>query len=803
MAQTVNETLLKYKVDTGSISQAVASVDKVKKALASAGTEAEKAFAKADLDKSLKAAGKAAAKVAAETGDAQEAAAALREELAKTGATEKQVTAVARAFDQETAAIERANQKLDEQAQKMAAVEAASQGRGNVLSTLGREMRALPAVPLPIGFSSDILGKFIDLMGKVGPVVSIANTATAALTPLLGATTAGIVGMVAALAPVAVVVGAVGVAFTAFTRLLEQQASALEAAKNQLAGDTQGRIDNAIAIKTASSESLKAQLEEQKIKLEITRADLAARKEQLDIVRQQYEDLGASFDPAQRAALGQAGQAWEAEIVRLTEDERQLADAIANTTNNILPGVEAREAEQKAIEDTEAALKKREQAEKTIAALYDQAVNAQAQAADQARQIAEDRALRESREQEDFNARREETLKQHIEKIADIEASGQQRLEDIHARGAERIANADKGIADVNRQIADVAAKMRDDLVKVEQRAAGDRAKALEKARRDEQKALVDFNRRKQEIERSFQDAAFDAELSNNVLALIEAERRRDAEHKQNSEQFNDAKQQRQQALADELAEIEARKQERIAEIQAAAEARRQELAQELAERQAARAAIIADIQAQLEAEKARIAETKKAAQDALTEQLAKEDAARKLRLQRQAEDDRIADSRRAAALSKQLADIQTRIQAEQQAANMAVTAWQNAGKLIAAAAPSPGSSSLSSPYRAPSPGGSRQRIAFASGGVATRPTVGLLGERPGYHEALIPFRQSEGIAAALSRLGMTGGQTINISLGQIGGEVSRAEVENNLRLLGETMLNILNDARSGRYAGV
>src|SRR5690606_5712264 len=45
----------------------------------------------------------------------------------------------------------------------------------------------------------------------------------------------------------------------------------------------------------------------------------------------------------------------------------------------------------------------------------------------------------------------------------------------------------------------------------------------------------------------------------------------------------------------------------------------------------------------------------------------------------------------------------------------------------------------------------------FAEGGISTfnRPTLGVLGEKPGYNEMMIPFRKSEGIEAALSRLGL------------------------------------------------
>lgn len=803
MAASTVETLLKYKVDAASVGQAVASTEKVKAGLTGIGTAAEKAFTKIERQKAFDRLTQDALRLTAAGGKSETAVMQLVAQLDRLGASESEVEKVINAFD-------RLNQKAGSvdfsgaQGDISTATSSIASLAGNfgvdtggvqIISDLTGVIEYLPKFQQGL---KDTAATLQNAGGSIGQLASAGGQ----LGGMLGGVGSSVGSILAVAAPAAAAVGAVGLAISAYTSLIEEQARAVEAAKAQLAGDTQGRIDNALTIKTASSESVKAQLEEQKIKLEITRKDLADRRAQLEIVRQQYEALGASFDPAQRAALGQAGEVWEAEIARLTAAETDLAASVENTTNNILPAIAAREAEQKAIEDAEAALKKREQAEKTLATLADQRAGLESQAALQAGETAAARALRDAREQEDFDRARETTLAKHVDRLAAIEADGQQRIVDLRKQGVKRLADADKGIGETNQKIAELAGTLAKDISEAEARAAGDRAKTLDKARQDEQKALVDFNRRKRAIQQSFDDAAFDAELTSDVLALIEAERRRDAELKQNSEQFDDAKQQRQQALADELAKIEEQKQARIAEIQAAAEARRQELERELAERQAARAALVSEIQAQLEAEKTRIAETKKAAQDALTEQLASEDAARKLRLQRQAEDDRITDQQRRAALNRQLADIQAKALAEQQAAGLVAAAWTNAGKQAAAAAPAPGtSSSLSSPYRAPSSGGARQRIAFASGGIVTRPTVGLLGERPGYHEALIPFQQSQGIGAGLKAAGLTGGNQVVINLGSIGGDVSRAEVESNLKALGDAVLHILADARNGRLA--
>jgi hypothetical protein len=55
------------------------------------------------------------------------------------------------------------------------------------------------------------------------------------------------------------------------------------------------------------------------------------------------------------------------------------------------------------------------------------------------------------------------------------------------------------------------------------------------------------------------------------------------------------------------------------------------------------------------------------------------------------------------------------------------------------------------------------QVTSFADGGIATRPTFAIVGDKPGYAEAMIPFRRSEGIGAALNRMG-NGGSPVTVS---------------------------------------
>jgi hypothetical protein len=89
--------------------------------------------------------------------------------------------------------------------------------------------------------------------------------------------------------------------------------------------------------------------------------------------------------------------------------------------------------------------------------------------------------------------------------------------------------------------------------------------------------------------------------------------------------------------------------------------------------------------------------------------------------------------------------------------------------------------------------------VAFAGGGVVDRPTFGMFGERPGYAEALVPFRKSEGIGAALARLGAGGSSVAFNAPISIGADMSRGEVEGALIGMATAILDGMAQARAAR----
>jgi hypothetical protein len=89
--------------------------------------------------------------------------------------------------------------------------------------------------------------------------------------------------------------------------------------------------------------------------------------------------------------------------------------------------------------------------------------------------------------------------------------------------------------------------------------------------------------------------------------------------------------------------------------------------------------------------------------------------------------------------------------------------------------------------------------VAFAEGGVISQPTIAKMGERVGYSEALIPFRRSEGIEAALSKLGANqGGGAPTFNFGNINlGGLSQAEFDSTMNQFAMTVIQSVGQARS------
>lgn len=109
----------------------------------------------------------------------------LRGELAKLGASDKEVAKVVRQYDRLSVSIRKAAQ---EEQRRAATQGGGTFGRGGTLSRIGQEVRALPAVQLPgLPFSTDVIGKLTATIGSLGPAAVVGGLAVGALTIAIGA----------------------------------------------------------------------------------------------------------------------------------------------------------------------------------------------------------------------------------------------------------------------------------------------------------------------------------------------------------------------------------------------------------------------------------------------------------------------------------------------------------------------------------------------------------------------------------------------------------------------------------------
>lgn len=445
----------------------------------------------------------------------------------------------------------------------------------------------------------------------------------------------------------------------------------------------------------------------------------------------------------------------------------------------------------------------------TIAALSQQRSELITDSEERALDAFFDRAIRERRASEDLARALERQQEAHKARLEAIEIAGQERIENIRENGLKRLAQFDEATSKLQGRLTEQINSDNERIRKLNADFMRGQADATAKARADELKRTQAHAKNMARLLEDRLNAELDAQEANDVVAFIQAQRRSEQQIKRAQEDFDDETRERSERFLAERREAEARYQERLTEIRTEAQARQQAIQDELAARQAARREIETEILAAAEAEKARIKAQTEAQQQAFDDQLARDEETRRIQRERQAEDDRLRQAREQDALNKQLRAIDTRIQMEADAAKLIVEFGQYGARVIgeshvnmaaqvasavteyarqAREAISSGTAlppnqtgninwNLPRASFSGGGGGGGSLIAFAGGGVVDRPTFGLFGERPGYAEAFIPFRKSEGIEAALSRIGA--GRTVNFNAPiTVGDGVTQAQVK-------------------------
>lgn len=546
-----------------------------------------------------------------------------------------------------------------------------------------------------------------------------------------------------------------------------------------------------------------------------------------DLAKSLGFEIGGKFDPSQLDDKLKALQTASDQAAFYSD---KYAQALASGT---LTSSEA----EKALEKLN---KQRDEENQKLSDLEDKKTQMETDAADKRSQLQEDRDRRDYREAEDFGIARGREEDAHAAKMLSIQQAGDAKIEKDKEQTIEALKKADAQIQKVN----DALAKLATDYIQKRDRAERDyqEKEADNLAAHLRELSAIDENAEKDRLKskQDTADAEHDAELNNDVIAFNAAKKKGDEDLDNINQQAADRKKELEDNFQIEKALRDRDEAEKLDDMRVEAEQRRTELLQELKDKEDARAEIEAAGKQQLQDDLDAIDAQKQAEQDAYNDRIQQEDADRKLRLSRQLQDDKISDDRSAALLKKQLDDIQTKINAEVtsiatinaaiRGGTTALTSFINSSfggvisaltskvaSLVAAGASAGGYSGTitggssgnglggsiydlwggnSGGGGSSNGGGSTGYISFGAGGLRDKPTRAVVGDvPPGWSEAMIPFRKSEGIGGALGKLGM-GGQMINIEINGDIGNVSESFLRGELEKMGVTIVKAVVTSR-------
>jgi hypothetical protein len=245
------------------------------------------------------------AQLAATTGNAEKAAAEFQKRLESLGATERDQQAAASAFSQ-------------------ALSEVGAGGGGNILKTLGREVKSLPAVQLGGGISTDAVAKIVQLLGSLPPVALPAVAALAAVG-------AGVAALNASLANTKVQLDAATKANTAYYDLLAKGATSGDAKKRleELQRTVKAQEDELASINNAYAATFKATADSVGDGAARIGLALAQVSNADDDLTKRADDLKGSLtgNRAEMERLKQALDAGGFAANDAAEAEKKLADA--------------------------------------------------------------------------------------------------------------------------------------------------------------------------------------------------------------------------------------------------------------------------------------------------------------------------------------------------------------------------------------------------------------------------------------------------------------------------------------------
>ena len=280
----------------------------------------------------------------------------------------------------------------------------------------------------------------------------------------------------------------------------------------------QNTVNAANQIADSSSESIAARL-----------ASIEAEKAATETLIAQLEPLAGDSEEA-ATKLSEARD----NLFVLNEETERL-------TNVVLPAVQAREAEARALERVNELTKARHElikqettAQEKAAQDLEKAAQLAASYADQTEQVEAKRRLQEQRDEADFQRQRARDIANHYADLADIDAKYYE-------------------------SVADTLADLADDVNTIDQQ----KVKELADQNKEMQRLAKDHNKRMLQIARDLDISQQDAVEERDVSAAIRNARQAQEQARDENEQYEDEKDRREDDFEDRLKELDEQRAEK------------------------------------------------------------------------------------------------------------------------------------------------------------------------------------------------------------------------------------------------
>lgn len=677
--------------------------------------------------------------------------------------------------------------------------------RGAGLARFGVELRNLPALQTPLGVSTDVFGKIIASIGRLG--VSAGQLAIAAPVAALtvGALAVAVKNFNEDIGPIIErfnqvraarqevagllaggnaedIVSARERALAEVTRLEAERNQAIEDAASSLGGARgQGALGQLLVGLSNIDLGPLGTINAGPLGGVVTNIDalenkLNSAQTTLDELNKVYEENIAKIEAEKAAKEEQAQLDQHATTILQAKLAAQKLDADAITERINTLDAERRLTEE-ALQTQGLSEQAAERLQSRLRDIADEMDVFNAALPDAQRLASIQEALEDQEE-----AR--EQLTALSQKALDIEQRGQERINNIREQGLKQIEAGEERLADARTKLVDFNTETAEKANEINRKFMADDLKALDDFIIRERRIKRDQRTELLRLAQDEKDALLEAEEANDVAAFIQARRNFERQRREQREDNETEAGDRAEDLQRERDAIAANRNERLAALQVEADKKRADLQAEIAEREIA-----------LQQIKDQIAERVQAEEDAIKQSLGElvktfDDST--AHMEQTVKDGFAAFE--AAGITSFNAVVDNMIRQS----NLAIQSIQTQ-RTFALPPPLPTSGF----------GGSGGGIAFARGGLPTQRNLpALLNDRPGYLDAVIPYRQSEGIERAIAKLGLGGNQGPVLNAADMfrGATIGSGVTQTDLDALGNTMTHAyvmaMNALRIGQAPG-